>query len=396
MRPRRWPKREHLPNWCATLADPRTLEDLDTPCLVLDRGRVAANAKRMRERLGALDVPLRLHVKTAKSVAVTDLVLGGIKAPIAVSTLKEAEEFFDAGYRDILYCVGIAAHKLPRAQALTARGATLTLLLDSVAAAEALAAFARDNRAAFSVLVEIDTDGHRAGLLPDDPALATIARTLAAAGCTVAGTLAHAGSSYACSDAAGIEVVAASERDKALAGARALRAAGCAAPVVSVGSTPTALYANALDGVSEVRAGVYVFFDLVMADVGACRVEDIALSVLATVIGARPDRGWTLIDAGWMALSRDRGTAKQALDQGYGVVCDLDGRPIDDLVVIDTNQEHGIIARRGGAGAAPLPVGTRVRILPNHACATAAQHPAYHVIEGNRSIQAHWTRFTGW
>lgn len=378
------------------MPDARTLEDLDTPCLVLDRGRVAANAKRMADRLGAHGVPLRLHVKTAKSIEVSELVLGARKAPIAVSTLKEAERFFEAGYVDILYCVGIAAHKLPRAQALVARGAKLTLLLDSVEAARAVAAFARETGASFPVLIEIDTDGHRAGLLPDDPALAAIAGLLRDAGCTAAGTLAHAGSSYGCTDVAGIERVAASERDKALAGARALRAAGAAAPVVSIGSTPTALHATSLEGITEVRAGVYVFFDLVMAGIGACKVEDIALSVLATVIGARPDHGWTLIDAGWMALSRDRGTAKQAMDQGYGVVCDLDGRPIGDLVVIDTNQEHGIIARRGGGGAPPLPVGTRVRILPNHACATAAQHPAYHVVEGDRRVQACWRRFSGW
>ena len=114
-----------------------------------------------------------------------------------------------------------------------------------------------------------------------------------------------------------------------------LREAGFDAPVVSVGSTPTAHFAEKLDGVTEVRAGVFVFFDLVMAGIGVCRIEDIALSVLATVNGHRVDKGWTLIDAGWMALSRDRGTAKQPLDQGYGVVCDIDGRPIDDLIVVD-------------------------------------------------------------
>lgn len=378
------------------MADPRTLEELETPCLVLDRGRVAANAARMARHVEALGAPLRLHVKTAKSPDVTGLVLGGIRAPITVSTLKEAEAFFAAGYRDILYAVGIDAHKLPRAQALLERGARLTLLLDGAPAAQALAAYGRRTKTAFRVLVEIDTDGHRAGLAPADPQLAVIARTLQDAGCAVDGVMAHAGSSYQCEDAGCLESVAARERAGALAAARALRAAGFAAPVVSIGSTPTALAARDLAGVTEVRAGVYVFFDLVMAGVGVCRVEDIALSVLATVIGAQPERGWTLIDAGWMALSRDRGTARQRLDQGYGVVCDLDGRPIEDLVVTETNQEHGIVARRGGGAAAPLPLGTRVRILPNHACATGAQHARYYVVDGDRAVRACWERFTGW
>lgn len=366
-----------------------TLEDLDTPALVLDRGRVAANATRLKKRLARLGAPLRLHVKTAKCAEVAALVLGGERAPITVSTLKEAEQFFDAGYRDILYAVGFERHKLARAQALARRGAKLTLLVDSVEAAQGITGF--------PVLIEIDTDGHRAGVKPDDAAqLAAIARALEDSGCTAAGVLTHAGGSYNSASTAEIEAVAELERAGAVAAAQALRRAGFAAQVVSVGSTPTAHFARSLDGVSEVRAGVFAFFDLVMAGIAVCRQEDIALSVLATVIGHRADKGWVLVDAGWMALSRDRGTARQRVDQGYGAVCGLDGREIPDLIVTETNQEHGIVARRGGGAPPDLPVGTRLRILPNHACATAAQHERYHVVDGDRNVSAIWPRFGGW
>ena len=118
--------------------------------------------------------------------------------------------------------------------------------------------------------------------------------------------------------------------------------------------------------------------------------------MLATVTGHRADKGWILVDAGWMALSRDRGTARQRIDQGYGVVCDLDGRPIADLIVTDASQEHGIVARRGGGAPPDLAVGTRLRILPNHACATGAQHDRYHVVDGGREVAEIWTRFSGW
>ena len=366
-----------------------TLEDLDTPALVLDRGRVAANAARLKKRLAGLGAPLRLHVKTAKCAEVAALVLGGEKAPITVSTLKEAEQFFDAGYRDILYAVGFERHKLARAQALARRGMKLTLLLDSVEAAQGITGF--------PMLIEIDTDGHRAGVMPDDSAqLVAIAQKLEQAGCTAAGVLTHAGGSYNSASTAEIEAIAEQERAGAVAAAQTLRRAGFAAPVVSVGSTPTAHFARRLDGVSEVRAGVFVFFDLVMAGIAVCRQEDIALSVLATVIGHRADKGWALVDTGWMALSRDRGTARQRVDQGYGAVCGLDGRAIPDLIVTETNQEHGIVARRDGGAPPDLPVGTRLRILPNHACATAAQHERYHVVDGDREISAIWPRFGGW
>src|SRR3546814_5431242 len=122
-----------------------------------------------------------------------------------------------------------------------------------------------------------------------------------------------------------------------------LRDAGLPCPVVSVGSSPTAHFARNLDGVTEVRAGVYVFFDLVMAGIGVCTLDDIALSVLTTVIGHQHDKGWIIVDAGWMALSRDRGTQSQRVDQGYGVVCDEAGSPLPGLLVTGANQEHGIV-----------------------------------------------------
>ena len=372
------------------------LADLDTPCLVVDRSKVAANAERLKSRLARLGVPLRLHVKTPKSLEAVELAVGPGRPPITVSTLKEAEQFFAAGYRDILYAVGFSPAKATRARALVARGCNLTIITDSLETARAISGF--------RVLIEIDTDGHRAGVKPEDEALIPLARALRESGNTVAGVMTHAGGSYDARSQATLRAIAEQERAGAVRAATRLREAGFfegatpapQAPVVSVGSTPTAHFAERLDGVTEVRAGVFVFFDLVMAGIGVCRIDDIALSVLATVIGHRADKGWTLIDAGWMALSRDRGTAKQPLDQGYGLVCDLDGRPIPDLIVVDTHQEHGVIAHRSGGKAPALPVGTRLRIRPNHACATGAQHEGYNVVEGGRKVLARWERFSGW
>ena len=366
-----------------------TTHRLDTPCLILERDTVAANAQRMATQLARFNVPLRLHVKTAKSLEVASLVLNGAKSPITVSTLKEAEQFFNAGYTDILYAVGFAPHKLARAQALAERGARLTLLVDSVEGARAVTGF--------HTLIEIDTDGHRAGVRPNDrERLLAIASTLHDHGAVCAGVLTHAGGSYQGRSHEQIAQIAEAERAGAVHAAETLRSAGFPAKTVSIGSTPTALFTERLDGVTEVRAGVFVFFDLVMAGINVCQTDDIALSVLTTVIGHQADKGWALIDAGWMATSRDRGTARQPVDQGYGLVCDSAGVLIPDLIVADANQEHGIIAHRHGGPLPALPVGTRLRILPNHACATAAQHDRYHVVDTQGQVTATWTRFSGW
>jgi D-serine deaminase-like pyridoxal phosphate-dependent protein len=208
----------------------------------------------------------------------------------------------------------------------------------------------------------------------------------------------HAGSSYNCRSVAAIRAVAEQERAGAVRAATRLRGAGFPCPTVSVGSTPTATFAEDLTGVTEVRAGVYVFFDLVMAGLSVCTQDDIALSVLTAVIGHQRDRGWTIVDAGWMAMSRDRGTSAQLVDQGYGLVCDLNGRVLADYTVSGAHQEHGIISHRSGEAARLLdvPVGTLLRILPNHACATAAQHSAYHVLGDSATVEHIWERFNGW
>jgi D-serine deaminase-like pyridoxal phosphate-dependent protein len=381
---------------------PLTLSDLETPALVLDVARVRRNVARLRGRLAGLGVGLRPHLKTGKSLDMAQLVMDGPAGPATVSTLREAEYFAAGGVRDILYAVGIAPAKLDRVGRIRREtGCDLMLVLDSVEQAEAVADWSRANGEALPVLIEIDADGHRSGVQPAETGrLLAIGRALAR-GAALRGVMAHAGDSYGLSDPEALAQAAEEERAAVVGCAEALRAAGLPAPIVSVGSTPTAHFARDLTGVTEVRAGVFALFDLFQTGVGVCTTDDIALTVLASVIGHQRAKGWIITDAGWMAMSRDRGTARQAVDQGYGLVCDLSGRIIPDLIVRDANQEHGIIAVRPGTGAAlpDLKLGDRVRVLPNHACATAAQHDHYNVIDSDLSaeaVQAVWGRISGW
>jgi D-serine deaminase-like pyridoxal phosphate-dependent protein len=372
--------------------------DLETPALLLDAAKMDRNIARMSTRLAGLGVAFRPHLKTSKSIDVARRHFAAGTGPVTVSTLKEADYFFSHGFTDILYAVGIAQNKLKHVASLRARGCDLKIVLDNLESAQAVAAFAGQISQPLPTLIEIDSDDHRAGVKPEAAALIDIGRVLAAAA-SLAGVMTHAGESYNCTSIDAIRAMAEQERARTVRAAERLREAGLACPIVSVGSTPTATYGASFAGVTEVRAGVFVFFDLVMAGIDVCQVDDIALSVLATVIGHQREKGWLLTDAGWMAMSRDRGTAKQKLDQGYGVVCDEAGTPIDGLIMSDANQEHGIVSHRSGnpANTPMLPVGTRLRILPNHACATGAQHPRYHVVgTGENVAEALWERFSGW
>ena len=382
----------------ATPASQATLATLETPAAVIDLGRMQRNIERMQQRMSALGVRFRPHVKTSKCTPVARAQIAAGAQGITVSTLKEARQFFADGITDILYAVGMVQDKLPQALDLRRQDCDLKIIADSVVSAAGISAFGNAHGEVFEVWIEIDTDGHRSGIQPEGAELLEVAHALQAGGMNLGGVLTHAGSSYDFDTPDALTAMAEQERAGCVRAASRLRAAGFACPVVSVGSTPTALSARSLDGVTEMRAGVYVFFDLVMHNIGVCSTDEIALSVLTTVIGHQRDKGWAIVDAGWMAMSRDRGTQKQKRDFGYGQVCTLDGQVLEGYAFRAANQEHGILSCEPGAVASianQLPVGTRLRVLPNHACATGAQHGCYQALGEDGSVHE-WPRFYGW
>lgn len=363
------------------------LNRIPTPALVVDQDRMDANLARLRTRLDAQGVTLRPHMKTLKSVLAAMRIQPGLAGPITVSTLREAEVFAEAGARDIIYAAGITADKLDRVAALRRAGCDLKIILDSVEQAEAVIAYG----GGLAVLIEVDPDGTRAGVDPSGDLLLDIARALVKGGADLQGVLAHAGGSYAERTPAGLAAAAEAERLAAVTAAERLRAAGFPAPIVSVGSTPTAHFADHLDGVTEVRAGNYALFDLVMLEIGVCDVTDIAGTVLVTVTGSQPERGRIFTDGGWTALSPDRGTGTH----GMGLVADVNGTLIPGLIVTGTSQEHGVLGAAPGHVLPEIAPGTRLRIMPNHACATAAMHDEAVVVAAG-SVVGKWPIFRGW
>ena len=374
------------------------LSELDTPSLLIDKARLFENIDFFQRRAHELGINWRPHVKTHKCAPIAAMQVRGMFGGITASTVKEAEYMFDEeGITDIIYAVGIAPQKLPRIALLNKRGADVKVILDNLASAMAVSEFCRSNQVKLGVLLEIDCDGHRSGLKPDDAQLVTVAKALTD-GAVFKGVLTHAGDSYLARTREELEAAAASEVTQIMKAADTLKAAGYPCEIISVGSTPTFVAVKDTKGVTEYRSGVGVFNDLVMLGLNVCKVEDIALSVLVTVIGHQPDKGWIITDGGWMAMSRDRGTAAQAVDWGYGMVCDEKGKPIDGLWMKSANQEHGIVATRDGSPVNPetFPVGTRLRILPNHACPTAAAFDKYFVVDENNCVQTIWTKINNW
>ncbi len=375
------------------------LTDIPTPALILDRSRLQANIDRMNSRAAKLGVILRPHVKTGKCALIAEMSVG-VNGPITVSTLNEAEYFVEHGFRDITYAVGVTVEKLQRIARIQARGVEIKVLLDSREITEALVNEAEWLNSHFQVMIEIDCGAQRGGLTPEDPELIEIAHLLSnSARADLAGVLSHAGHSYNSKTLDEIGKVAEDERRAVVEAATRIEAEGIACPVRSVGSTPTALFAGHLEGITEMRPGVYVFGDVFQALLGSCKQEDIAISVLATVISHKHKLDFGLIDAGGLALSKDKSAAQSyGHTIGYGLIYDMLGQmPQPDITLDTVHQEHGWL--RPIEGPFPFtrfPLGSRLRIMPNHSCMMAAPYDCYYVVDGSDEIIDVWEKTTGW
>ena len=375
------------------------IDELFTPCLIVEKGKLENNITIMRNQADKLCVTLRPHVKTAKSVPIALMCAGGAVGPITVSTLREAEYFADAGFKDIIYAVSMVPSKLERAKDIIDRGVDLKMIIDNVDIANQISEAAVKYQRAYKIMIEIDVDMHRAGLSPDAPELIKVARTLhESKGTELVGVLTHAGESYECETEDEMIAAAEGERKAIVRAAENIRAAGLPCEIVSCGSTPTATFAKDLSGVTELRAGVFVFSDLFQAGRAVGDINDIALSVLTTVISHKNNQNRIITDAGGMALSKDQSTRGTDFDCGYGLVMDVKGEVIPNLYVKGANQEHGIITTKDGSdfNFKQFPIGTKLRILPNHACMTAAAYEQYNVVDGSDEINETWQRCNGW
>lgn len=372
------------------------LAEAATPALVLDRARLQRNCERMIARCRKLGVRLRPHMKTLKSIEAARIAIDPEYGGIAVSTLQEAEYFASHGIEDIQLAVCITPDKIDRAARIARSIPRFSLFLDSVETARAVTRHPGADR--LGIWIEIDSGDHRTGLLPDDRKLIEIAEIIASSPARLAGVATHGGHSYGARHPARIAAVAEEERLAIVSAAEHLRAAGFDVPGVSAGSTPTAVHAVSEEGVTELRPGVYMTSDLFQAAIGSTELDDIALSVLATVISHKPERNQIVIDAGGLALSKDRSTGALADgDQGYGLVVDLDaGASFGRLVVDGVHQEHGEIRGEAPLPFERLPIGSKVRILPNHACMTAAAYDRFLIVDGSVEVSGAWGRINGW
>lgn len=371
------------------------MDDLKTPCLLLDSTRVRRNAGRIADIARRNNVRLRPHVKTHKCVEVARIQTAGHDRAITVSTLAEAAAFGRHGFSDITYAVPIERGKFGEAVEILNSGVKLNLLTDDAETVNGLDEVAGKAGVRFDVFVKIDCGYHRVGVEPHTAEAVGIPRLISdAKNLDFAGILTHAGHSYNAKSKDEIIEIARHERDCMVELKERLNAAGVEVPTVSIGSTPSITHVDHLDGIDEIRPGNYILFDAFQATLGSCGFDDAALTVLTSVVHKDCTRRKFIVDAGAIALSKDRGPTGIDPACGYGYVLDLEGNETG-MRVTELSQEHGLIEAGEGEAFDRIKVGDRLRILANHSCLTAAQHSHYNVVEDGKVVDR-WERFGGW
>ena len=372
------------------------IRELETPCLILDKKLLSKNCQMFRNRCNDLNVSLRPHVKTPKSVEIAKIAHGNKIGPITVSTLNEAEYFAKAGFTDIIYAVCVVPNKLNRISYIQEKyKCNLKILLDSIEIANEIKNYSELNNKALEILIEIDS-GEGGGLILQNQKIYEIINSFLSSKSKIIGVLTHAGHSYKTDKKENIKKIATKEREIALSAAKFLQNNNNHCKIISVGSTPTIMEVDHLNGITEARSGVYMLWDLSQASKKICSIDDIAISVLASVINHNFEQNKIVIDAGSLALSKDTSANQFMPNAGYGIVCNFNTLlPYHNLCVNELYQEHGIININNKSLFNEFPIGSLIRILPNHSCITCAGFENYYVIENNEILDT-WYRTNGW
>jgi D-serine deaminase-like pyridoxal phosphate-dependent protein len=334
----------------ATAVDPASIE---TPVGFVDLQRVRANAEKVAGYASSHGLRWRPHIKTHKSKVVAGIQLEAGATGLTVATLREAEVMADLTDDLLLAYPPVGTRKLERLCALPNR-LDLKVALDSVEVLDALAEATGRAGRTVGVLVEQDVGLGRVGVPTSDDVVALAERANGLEGVEFTGILFYPG--HIRMPEPEQDELLADVASRVHATVDALGAAGLAPEIVSGGSTPTLRRSHEIRGVTEIRSGSCIYNDREGLDVGTASTEDLAYTVLATVVSTAV-AGHAVVDAGSKALAKEA----RAEGGGFGILLD---RP--EVRVAGLSEEHGVLDL-SNTDWEPR-IGERVRIVPNHVC----------------------------
>jgi D-serine deaminase-like pyridoxal phosphate-dependent protein len=352
--------------------------ELDTPTLLLDKGILMENIRKMGDFARRNNVSLRPHIKTHKSVEIAKLQFEYGAIGITTAKLEEAEVMAAAGIKDILVAYPVSnTAKIERVINLLNLGIDLKVTVDNLEQVKLLQKALENTRHTLEVWIKVNSGLNRCGVEPGASAVELAKAIILLSRLRIGGIFTHAGHSYGARGEEELERIALAEADAVVKSAKACENAGIPILVRSVGSTPTYRISGLVDGITEVRPGNAVFFDSIQVGLGVADRSECALTVLASVVGVYEGR--IVLDAGSKTLCLDKGAHGLDSVKGYGFVVDH-----PELTIERLSEEHGVAVFKGDCG---LRLNNKVRIIPNHACTVANMFDEYVVVEGERVLE---------
>ena len=331
----------------------------------------------MQARVDRLGVRLRPHIKTHKCIEIGNRQRAHGAVGITVSTLAEARAFAAHGFDDITWAYPLILSRVDEALDLAER-ANLGLTVDSETAIEVLERASRP----VGVWLKVDCGYGRAGVDPRSGRATRLARRVRDSSVlSLLGLLTHSGHAYSAGSVERIGEIAEDERRLMVSFADRLRGEGIDPGDLSVGSTPAMSGVDSLEGIDEVRPGNYALYDYTQVSLGSCELSDCALTVLASVVSTSTESGRSIIDSGALTLSKDLGPPDDPPHYGRVWTVLEQGDLHPEAAVVSVSQEHGIVN-------VSLPVGARLRVLPNHSCLTVAHFDAFTVVRGTEVLDS--------
>jgi D-serine deaminase-like pyridoxal phosphate-dependent protein len=361
----------------------KSLSEIDTPQMLLDKGRLQNNIQHISQLADAQNLKVRPHIKTHKCIEIFQLQQDAGAVGITASKTEEALTFIENGVKSVTVAYPLVVEsKLDRLIA-AARDVDLRLIVDSFAGVEVISRVATRHGKTVDIFLKIDVGLHRCGITEDNPRLVELAQAIdSASGLNLIGLLSHAGHVYGAPTADDVRNTAQEECQILNRVRGQLEDNGLQLSEVSVGSTPTVLASDTYDGITEIRPGNYVFMDRTPLRFSLIALDQIAFTVLATVVSANSD--YFIIDTGSKTLSTDQGAHGIAGMEGFGLAYPLDRfeEQSSEMIIAKLSEEHGFVVR----GDFDLPIGAKVRVVPNHSCVVANLADTYAVVAGDKVV----------
>ncbi|XP_060557981.1 D-serine dehydratase-like [Ruditapes philippinarum] len=373
---------------------PETIQELETPCMLVDIDRVKRNCQQMIDRCKEMGMELRPHMKTHKTIEGGVLMTNGTKRKIVVSTIDEAVFYADNGFEDILWGSPIVKERISgRLINLANKLEEFHVMVDSLQGLNGLLATPLNEGKQWSVFLEVDCGNGRTGCLWDSEEAIQIGKTAdAAPNVKFQGLYTHCGNTYTPDTEAKVKVQQ-DTTERLVALKKRLAENGVECRVVGCGSTPSS--SKPIEGMktlTEMHPGNYIFYDYMQVLLNSCTFDDVACKVATTVVSHKPETNTIVVDCGWTAFGLDAPNEK--FPQAVLGKAPVEGHP--ELILGRMTQELGKLTTASGKiDCSQYPLGSRLYFYPWHSCCTASLHKVYYVHSGDKIVGT-WKPTNGW